>query len=419
MERMVITGKKRLFGEVTVQGSKNSTLPIIAASVLCDGEIVLHNCPDLTDVAAAVNILKHIGCKIIRKENTLIIDSSSITSSEISDTLMHEMRSSIVFLGALLARTGKAKLSTPGGCEIGVRPIDLHLKAMRDLGVEVKEENGNLCCFASNGINGTEINFAFPSVGATENVLLAASLAKGRTTLINAAREPEIKNLADFLNCCGAKITFAGESKIIIDGVKKLHGCEFDVISDRIVAATYMAAAAMTGGEMEISNFPVEDIKPVIPVFKAGGCKIVCDENKLYIKAPKRLKALGTVRTMPYPGFPTDFQAPAMAMASVCDGTAIFIETIFESRYKHVPQLKRMGANISVEGSVAVVQGVAKLKSADVYAGDLRGGAALLLACLAADGTSNLYNLNHIDRGYEKIEKNLTLLGADIKREVC
>ncbi len=418
MEKLVIDGKEKLMGEIKVQGSKNSTLPIIAASILCDEKIILHNCPDLTDIKAAINILKSLGCKVIKENSTLIIDSANIISSVISETLMHEMRSSIVFLGALLSRKGKAKMSMPGGCEIGVRPIDLHLKALRELGVEIVEENGNLCCHTPEGITGKEITLSFPSVGATENVMLAACMGKGRTILINAAREPEIKNLADFLSLCGAKIFFAGEGKIVIDGVKKLHGCEFSVISDRIVAATYMSAAAVTGGEMDILNFPVEDITPVLPMFYSSGCKIVADENNLHIKAPQKLKSFGTVRTMPYPGFPTDFQSPAMVMASVADGIGIFIETIFESRYKHVPQLSRMGANISVEGSVAVVQGVRKLNGADVYAQDLRGGAALVVAGLAAEGVTNIYNLKHIDRGYEKIEENLFLLGAKIKREV-
>ncbi|MBP3330399.1 MAG: UDP-N-acetylglucosamine 1-carboxyvinyltransferase [Clostridia bacterium] len=418
MEKLRINGKKKLSGQVSVQGSKNSTLPIVAGAILCEGKIILHNCPDLTDVTAAVNILESLGCKIRREKDTLIIDSTNITTSEISEKLMHEMRSSIVFLGALLARTGKANLSAPGGCEIGLRPIDLHLKALRELGVEIKEESGRLCCQVKDKIKGKEIALAFPSVGATENVMLAATLAQGRTTLINAAREPEIRNLADFLNSCGAKIYFAGESTIVIDGVRRLHDSEFRVISDRIVAATYMASAAVTGGEMDIINFPVSDIAPVLPFFYSSGCKITADENNLHIKAPKRLRSPGTVRTMPFPGFPTDFQAPAMAMAAVSDGTVIFIETIFESRYKHVSQLKRMGANISVEGSVAVVQGVARLSAANVYAEDLRGGIALVLAALAADGTSDVFNLKHIDRGYENIEENLSLLGADIKREV-
>lgn len=418
MEKLTICGKKKLSGEILVQGSKNSTLPIIAAAVLCEGEIVLHNCPHLTDVTAAVNILSHLGCKIRREGTTLTIDASYIKTSEISEKLMHEMRSSIVFLGALLARTGKAVLSTPGGCEIGLRPIDLHLRAMRELGAVISEEGGKLFCTAPEGIRGREITLAFPSVGATENVLLATVLGEGRTVLNNAAREPEIKNLADFLNSCGAKIFFADQGKIIIDGTKKLRGCEFNVIPDRIVAATYMAAAAVTGGEVTILNFPVNDVKPVLPQFEASGCKIVSEENKIHVKAPQRLKGMGTVRTMPYPGFPTDFQAPAMTMASVADATAIFVETIFESRYKHVSELKRMGANITIHGSVAVVQGVEKLSGANVYAEDLRGGAALVLAALAAEGKTEVYNLKHIDRGYENIEKNLWSLGAEIKREV-
>lgn len=418
MEKFVINGAKKLSGVISVHGSKNSSLPIIAASILCGAEIILHNCPQLTDIDAAVNILRFLGCKINRKNDTLIINSEDINTSEIPYRLMHEMRSSIVFLGALLGRTGKAKISAPGGCEIGLRPIDLHLKAMRELGAEIEEEDGNLCCFVRERLKAKEITLAFPSVGATENIIIASTMAEGRTILTNAAREPEIKNLADFLNLCGAKIHFAGESTVIIDGVKKLHGAEFHIISDRIVAATYMAAAAITGGEIEITNFPVRDVAPVFPVFYSSGCEILSDKTCLKIKTPKKLNTLGTVRTMPFPGFPTDFQAPSMAMASVCCGTSIFIETIFESRYKHVPELKKMGANINIEGSVAVVQGVKKLKSANVYAEDLRGGIALVLAGLSAEGTTSVYNLNHIDRGYEKIEENLRLLGADIKREI-
>lgn len=418
MEKLVINGAKKLSGVVSVHGSKNSTLPIIAASILCNAEIILHNCPNLTDIKAAINILKYLGCNIKREEDTLIINSENINTCEIPENLMREMRSSVVFLGALLSRMGKAKISAPGGCEIGLRPIDLHLKAMREMGAIIEEENGNLCCLVDGRMKGAEITLAFPSVGATENIILASTMAEGRTTIINAAREPEIKNLADFLNMCGAKIRFAGESTVIIDGVKKLHGAEFRIISDRIVASTYMASAAMTGGELEITDFPVSDILPVLPVFNSIGCRISSEKTRLKIKAPKKLSTMGTVRTMPFPGFPTDFQAPAMAMASVCNGTSIFIETIFESRYKHAPELKRMGANISIEGSVAVVQGVRKLKAANVYAEDLRGGIALVLASLSAEGTSEVFNLNHIDRGYEKIEEVFRSLGADIKREV-
>ena len=418
MEKLVIRGGNKLCGQVAVHGSKNSTLPILAGAVLCRGETIIHNCPDLTDVTAAINILESLGCKIRRENRTLVVDSTNIHSSEISEELMHEMRSSIVFLGALLARTGTAYLTAPGGCEIGLRPIDLHLKALRELGVEINEQSGKLCCRVKEKIKGTEITLSFPSVGATENVMLAAVTAEGTTTLINAAREPEIKNLADFLNSCGAKIHFAEKGTIIIEGVKYLHSTEFSVISDRIVAATYMAAVAVSGGEADIVNFPAEDVVPVLPVFYSAGCKIKTYDNALHIKGPARLMPQGTVRTMPFPGFPTDFQAPSMAMATVSDGTSIFIETIFESRYKHVSQLKRMGANISVEGSVAVVQGVNKLSGATVRAEDLRGGAALVLASLAAEGESQVLNIRHIDRGYEKIENNLRLLGAEIYREV-
>ena len=418
MEKLVIKGGRKLCGQIAVHGSKNSSLPILAGAVLCHGETVIHNCPDLTDVDAAINILESLGCRIHREKSTLIIDSSDISSSEISEELMREMRSSIVFLGPLLARTGAAFLTAPGGCEIGLRPIDLHLKALRELGMEINEQSGRLCCRVKEKIKGAEITLGFPSVGATENIMLAAVTAEGTTVIVNAAREPEIKNLADFLNSCGGKIHFADKGAIIIEGVEKLHSTEFTVISDRIVAATYMAAVAISGGEADITNFPVDDIAPVLPAFYSAGCKIKAYSNTLHIKAPERLDSLGTLRTMPFPGFPTDFQAPSMAMAVVSEGTSIFIETIFESRYKHVSQLKRMGANISVEGSVAVVQGVNKLSGAVVQAEDLRGGAALVLAALMADGESQMFNLKHIDRGYEKIEDNLRLLGADIYREV-
>lgn len=419
MERMIIEGMIPLKGEVDLQGSKNSLLPILAATVLLDGEAVLHNCPDLTDVQAAIKILTYLGAKVKRENATLIVDSRGINRYDIPEKLMHEMRSSIVFLGPLLGRMGKAKLSMPGGCEIGLRPIDLHIKAMREFGVIVNDECGEIECTCPKGIKGAEINLSFPSVGATENIMLAACLAKGKTVIINAAREPEIEDLGNFLNACGAKIRGQGEGIIEIHSVKKLKSAEHNVIPDRIVAATYMSACAVTGGKVKINSVSMPHISPVMPIFIESGCQIKTEDNNIIITAPKMLSSFGTIRTMPYPGFPTDFQSPAMTMAAVSKGTTVFIETIFESRYKHVAELLKMCANIKVEGRVAIVEGVDCLCGANVFSPDLRGGTSLVVAGLCARGITVVNNLSHIDRGCERFAEKLNMLGAKIKREDC
>ena len=417
MEKIIIEGGRRLNGEITVHGAKNSALPILAATVLTTKRTVIHNCPMLTDVSAAINILRHLGCKVTFENDSVVVDASAITCSDIPDTLMREMRSSVVFLGAILARTGKASFSTPGGCEIGLRPIDLHLFAMSRLGASINEEYGKLECECPNGLIGDEIILSFPSVGATENAMLAAVLAKGTTTIINCAREPEISDLADFLNGCGARISGAGEGTIVIEGVKTLGGTEHIVIPDRIEATTYMAAAAITQGKVKLSGIIPAHIGPVIPMFEEAGCDIIIKGRTLSISAPPRLKRIKTIRTMPYPGFPTDAQAPIMAMTTVADGTTLIVENIFESRYKHVSELLRLGAKIKVEGRMAVVEGVPCLYGAPVTAGDLRGGAALVVAGLAAKGITQIDGVCHIDRGHADFEKNLTLLGANIRRD--
>lgn len=417
MEKIVIEGGKRLKGEMTVHGAKNSALPILAATVLTTKRTVIHNCPRLTDIDAAINILRHLGCVVDVDGDCVTVDASDINCWDIPDTLMREMRSSVVFLGAVLARTGKASFSTPGGCEIGLRPIDLHLFAMSRLGAKINEEYGRLECECPEGLVGDKIALSFPSVGATENAMLAAVTAKGTTTIINCAREPEISDLADFLNGCGAKISGAGEGVIVIEGVKSLGGTEHTVISDRIAATTYMAAAAVTQGQIKINNIIPAHLGPVIPMFEEAGCDINVCGHSLSISAPPRLKRIKTIRTMPYPGFPTDAQAPIMAMITVADGTSMIIENIFESRYKHVNELVRLGAKIKVESKVAVVEGVHCLYGAPVIAGDLRGGAALVVAGLAAKGTTEIEGVNHIDRGHADFEKNLTLMGAIIRRE--
>lgn len=416
MPKLVINGAKKLRGEIRIHGAKNSTLPLMAASLVCGGECVLHNCPSLSDVDTSIRILRYLGCSVTSSEGSVAIDPASADHFDIPDHLMREMRSSIIFLGAIVSRMGRAVLSFPGGCELGPRPIDLHLSALRKMGVVIDEDHGCLNCSVPDGLKGAVISLSFPSVGATENILIAAVLAKGTTVVNNAAREPEICDLADFLNSCGAKIRGAGESTIVVEGVESLTGCEHDVIPDRIAAATYLAAAAATGSVLTVKNVVPRHLEPIIPVLEESGCRLEMDGDRIRISAPPRLKRIKNVRTMPYPGFPTDAQAPVMAMASVAEGTSVFVENIFESRYKHVGELLRLGANIKVEGRVAIVEGVDRLSGAAVEATDLRGGAALVIAGLAAQGRTQITGLHHLDRGYEKIESNLARLGADIVR---
>ncbi|MGI5893003.1 MAG: UDP-N-acetylglucosamine 1-carboxyvinyltransferase [Candidatus Merdivicinus sp.] len=416
MERLMITGGNPLRGEIRVHGAKNSSLPLLAACVLCRGETVLHNCPDLSDVTAACEILSYLGCQVRREGRSVLVNAENITRHSVPEPLMREMRSSIVFLGAIAARTGFADLSFPGGCELGPRPIDLHLAGLRKLGLKVEEEGGNLLCRTEGRLAGTNIALSFPSVGATENILLAAVTAKGRTVLTNAAREPEIIDLADFLNKCGAKIRGAGEGTIIVDGVASLHGCEHRVIPDRIVAATFLSCAACTGGDILVQEVEPVHLAGILPIFEEMGCSVSVEGKNVRLCAPVRLHAARDIRTMPYPGFPTDAQAPLMAVATLAEGTTMFVENIFESRYKHASQLARMGAKIKLEGRVAVVEGVPMLHGANVECTDLRGGAALVAAGLAAEGETILREIHHIDRGYEQIEEVLTPLGANMKR---
>ncbi len=417
MNRYVINGGRRLFGQTKIQGSKNSVLPILAATILAKGQSVIKNCPDISDVNATINILRHLGCSVKREGHDVTVDSSDITKYDIPDNLMREMRSSVMFLGAIIGRTGKASLSTPGGCEIGLRPIDLHLDAISRFGVDIRDEFAKLEFTVKDELKGANIALSFPSVGATENIILTACLAKGTTVITNAAREPEISDLADFLNSCGAKISGTGEGTVIIEGVKSLHPAEYKIIPDRITAATYMAAAAMTHGKLLLTNIIPAHIAPVIPVFEQAGCDISVTSSTLTLTAPPKLNSIKTVRTMPYPGFPTDMQAPVMAMAALCSGTSVFIETIFESRYKHASELLRFGAKIRVDGRMAVVEGVERLTGAAVIASDLRGGAALVLAGLAAHGKTEVDGVKHIERGYEDMCGILTRLGCDINTE--
>lgn len=416
MQKLVIEGDTKVSGEIKVHGAKNSALPLLAATILGKTPSVLHNCPKLSDVFAACRILSYLGCKCSREGESVIVDTANLTHFEVPDSLMREMRSSIVFLGAILGRLGRCRLSFPGGCELGPRPIDMHISALKQMGVSIKEEYGFLDCSIPNQLKGTTISLSFPSVGATENVMLAAVLAKGDTEIRNAAREPEIIDLANFLNACGAKIHGQGESTIYITGVNEIGGCEYSVMPDRIVAATYAGAAAITNGEISLLNVKAKDLEAVTPVFEEMGCSVYSYKDRMFINALRPLKAVKTIRTMPYPGFPTDVQAIVMACLCKAKGTSVIVENIFENRFKHASELTRMGANIKVEGKVAIVEGVPKLYGAQVQATDLRGGAALVLAALSAEGQTVISEIKHIDRGYESIESNLNLVGANIKR---
>lgn len=416
MDIFKVRGQRKIQGEIVLQGAKNSALPILAACAAVKGECIIHNCPKLSDVDAAIEILKHLGCRIDRYDNTICVNSLNISRCDIPQNLMHKMRSSIIFLGPLLSRCKKASIYAPGGCEIGMRPIDLHLTAMQKLGAEIMEEHG-IINFECTCLRGSKIVLSFPSVGATENIIIAAAAAEGTTQIINAAREPEIKDLICFLNSCGAKIKDLGEGEIVIEGTDNLHGTEHTVIPDRITASAFMAAAGITGGEISIKSVVPMHLFPVITCFEEAGCKISCGRDSLYLNAPERLNRVKTIRTMPYPGFPTDSQAIIMAMLSTAKGTSMIVENIFENRFRHVAELKKLGAKISVEGKVAVVEGTKALKGARVASHDLRGGGALVTAALAAQGETIIENVSLIDRGWQNIEKDLRSLGADIERQ--
>jgi UDP-N-acetylglucosamine 1-carboxyvinyltransferase len=416
MEKLKIIGGHAIGGTLAMHGAKNSALPILTAAILSKGRCEIRNCPDLKDVRGVLRILEHLGCKTEFFGNTAVVDASGIRRTDIPETLMREMRSSFIFLGAILTLTGEARVSYPGGCELGLRPIDIHLAALREMGAEITEESGTIVCKAKR-LAGRDLQFSFPSVGATENIMIAATLADGVTTISNAAREPEICDLQDMLNAMGAKVSGAGNSKIVIEGVASLHGARHRVIGDRIAAATYLSAAAITGGDITVTGVDPSYIAPVLSVASDAGCFISVGTNSVSLKAPERLKAVRAIQTQPHPGFPTDAQSPLMSIFTVAEGTTVFIETIFESRYRHVGELARMGARIQVADRVAVVTGNEKLFGAPVACTDLRGGAALIVAALAAEGETVISELQHVDRGYELFAENLNALGANCTRE--
>lgn len=410
----IVEGGRALQGCVQVHGAKNSVLPILAACLLAPGACVIQNCPRLSDVEASLAILRHLGCRAEREGDAVVVDASAPTRFDVPDALMREMRSSVIFLGAILGRMGQAQMCAPGGCELGPRPIDLHLAAICALGGRVEEEGGGLSC--SGQLHGADIVLSLPSVGATENAMLAAVCAQGITTITNAAREPEIVDLQGFLQTLGAKVRGAGSSVITVEGGVPLHGGAYRVMGDRIVAATYLTAAAAAGGSVEVTGVDWRTLSTVTAVLKEAGCRVKSEDQRICLQTDGPLKGVRPVRTAPYPGFPTDAQAPLMAALARGTGCTVFVENMFESRYRHVDELIRMGADIRVEGRVAVVYGVSRLHGASVLASDLRGGAALVVAALGAEGKSTITGLHHIDRGYQSLEYDLQRLGADIRR---
>ena len=414
MSAYLVEGGRPLDGSVRIHGAKNSVLPILAACLLVPGECVVRNCPDLSDVTASLDILRHLGCAVRREGDAVIVAASAPTGWDVPDDLMREMRSSVIFLGAVLGRMGQADLCAPGGCELGPRPIDLHLAAMRSLGAVIAEAGGGLHC--TGGLRGADIVFSLPSVGATENAMLAAVAAEGDTTITNAAREPEIVDLQQFLCAMGADVHGAGSSVITIRGGKRLHGGAYAVMGDRIVAATYLAAAASAGGTVEVTGVDWRHLSTVTAVLAEAGCTLTSTPERILLRCQAPLRGVRPVRTAPYPGFPTDAQAPLMAALCKGTGCSVFVENIFESRYRHVDELCRMGAEIQVEGRVAVVYGVPRLHAAQVRSTDLRGGAALVVAALGAEGESIVTGIHHVERGYQDLPGDLRLLGASVRR---
>ncbi|GEO25084.1 UDP-N-acetylglucosamine 1-carboxyvinyltransferase [Alicyclobacillus acidoterrestris] len=415
MELLRIEGGMPISGETRVYGAKNAALPILAATVMVAGTSVIEDVPDLEDVRVMLQILEQLGARVRWQGVTSVeVDASSIHSTNVPADLMQRMRSSIFLMGPLLARFGDVTLSKPGGCVIGQRPIDFHLRGMRQLGAKIDEQHGYIRCSARRLI-GSSITLDFPSVGATENLMMAASLADGVTVIENAAREPEVEDLAQFLQATGASIEGAGTDTVIVHGCSHLHGTEYRIIPDRIVTGTLMLAAAATRGELTVHGARVDHLGAVLQKLRDTGVRVQVDRDIITVKCDETPSAVD-FRTAPFPGFPTDLQAPFMALLTTAKGTSVIHESVFEARFKHVDELQRMGADVNVDLRTAVVRGVPMLSGARVTASDLRGGAALLVAGLMADGTTEVDGVKHIDRGYQAIEAHLSRLGARIER---
>lgn len=417
MAKYIIHGGRKLEGEVKISGSKNASLPIIAATILNEGETTLYNVPEIHDTKMMFEILKQLGGTVRKKHKKYVINTNGINKFEISEDLMTQMRSSVIFAGALLGKYGKAVFTYPGGCDIGARPIDLHLKNFEKLGINIDKNYGNITC-SCDKINGEKIDLEFPSVGATENIILAACLGDGTTVITNAAMEPEITDLQNILNRMGAKIKGAGTSKIEIQGVKKIKkDIGYNVMPDRIEAGTFLCGAAITGGHIIVRDANPNEITPVISKLEEAGCSINIEKHGVEIIAPKKLKAVD-IKTMPYPGFPTDMQSVFATLLTLAKGTSIIVENIFENRYKYTKELIKMGAKIQIEGNVAAIKGVRRLYGTNIKACDLRGGAAMVLAGLVAKKETQIENIEYILRGYENLDKKLSGLGAKIKIEI-
>lgn len=416
MDKLIVTGKKAIHGEVTISGAKNAVLPIIVGALLAEDITVLHDVPKLSDVATIKEGLEILGAKITFENHTMTIDSRDLNNWDAPYNYVQKMRASVLIMGPLLARLGKAKISMPGGCAIGTRPIDLHLKGLEALGADIQINHGDMNAVVPGGkLKGNRIYLDFPSVGATEHIMMAATTAEGTTVIENAAEEPEIVDLANFLNSMGANVRGAGTNVIKIEGVEKLHGTTYTIIPDRIEAGSYMIAAAITGGDLLVKNVIIDHIKPLIAKMIECGVEIIEEGSNLRVRSNGRLKAVD-IKTMPYPGFPTDMQAQFMALMTVAEGTSVFTETVFENRFMHADELRRMGANIKIDGRNAIVEGVSRLTGCKVKATDLRAGAALIIAALAAEGQTEITELQYIDRGYEDLIEKFQTIGADIVR---
>ena len=415
MKSYIVEGGKQLEGVINISGSKNAALPIIAATILNPGTSIIKNCPNIYDVKNMFMILEILGAKITRNDDEVIIDTTNIKDYEIPANLMHEMRSSVIIAGALIGRMKKCIFTYPGGCEIGARPINMHLDAFKQIGVDIVEKDGYIICECGK-LNSADITLDFPSVGATENIMLASCMADGVTYIRNAAREPEIKALQEFINNMGGKIKGAGSNTISIEGPTKFHDVEHKVIPDRIECGTYMCMVAGCKGSVELTNVEPEHVLSIIHKLRGIGNKIDIVRDKIFIKAPERIKAT-KIKTMPYPGFPTDMQSQFTSLLTVAKGTSIITENIFENRFKYINELIRMGAIATIEGRTVIVEGVNKLHGAEVEIKDLRGGAALILAALMADGKTKINGINFVERGYENIVEKLSIIGAKIIKQ--
>lgn len=411
---MHVFGGIKLHGEISAQGAKNAALPLLAACLLSEGKTILSNCPNISDVENMLLILEDLGCKCTRDKNTVSIDASNVEKWIMPEDLGQRLRSSFFLLGPVLGRFKRALFTYPGGCAIGLRPIDLHLKGLRQLNVNISEVNGYIDC-STDTLIGSHIHLDYPSVGATENIMMAAVTAKGETIIDNAAQEPEIVDLQSLLNKMGAKVEGAGNRRITIVGVNGLNSVEYDIMPDRIETGTFLCAGAITGGEINIKKCCPEHIGPVIAKLEDMGCEINTYKDRIWLKSNRSLVSARRIDTMPYPGFPTDMQAQICAVAAMCSGVTLITETVFESRFKHIDQLQKMGVKAMVCRRMAIIEGVKDLHAAKVYAQDLRGGAALIICALAADGESVINEVEHIERGYENIEEKLRSLGAHIR----